>query len=111
AVVVGWVRWTGRSVTGAMGGARRPRLGAGHGGLALGSRAWAMAVKSAAEAAGGRPAMIPPSMARSWPVTNDEASLASHSTAAATSAGTPVRPIGRGGPRPAPDARSRRGRG
>jgi hypothetical protein len=44
-----------------------------------------MAVKSAAEAAGGRPARIPPSIARSWPVTNDEASLASYSAAAATS--------------------------
>jgi hypothetical protein len=53
-----------------------------------------MAVKSAAEAAGGRPARIPPSTARSWPVTNEEASLASHRATAATSAGVPARPIG-----------------
>src|SRR5262249_54454723 len=38
---------------------------AGMGVLVEGSRAWAMAVKSAAEAAGGRPARIPPSTARS----------------------------------------------
>src|SRR5215467_8577416 len=89
------VRWAARPGAGGIPRApEAPVRGGGHGGLAAGSRAWAIAVKSAAEAAGGRPAKIPPSMARSWPVINEEASLASHNTAAATSAGTPARRIG-----------------
>src|SRR5262249_18021039 len=89
------VRWAARPGTGGSPVPRgAPVRGGGHGGLAAGSRAWAIAVKAAAEAAGGRPGRRPPSLARSGPVIKEEASLASHSTAAATSVGTPARRIG-----------------
>jgi len=48
-----------------------------------------MAARSAADTDAGRPAVIPPSTARSCPFTNATASLDSHTSTGATSPGTP----------------------